>query len=521
MALMQRGGSVPSGGLPSAPSRLGPRKKMTAADLDAKQQDFWAEFMKRPDAKAAYAAQRRLLEKKRRWLEERQRIEERAEHRKEVADALEEAPAETKKLIAPIFHLRIVEDYLWEVLDDSVKNKRNFVDRLRNDPKVYAELLNYRENFQAGGEARIEDMEKQLQAINQARLLEDERKKELKPAPIDIHTLKELLEYAQQCKYEGNEKFREGLYEEALFIYSQGDEAMKRWTVDGKNLKNEHKWLTDNRLACLKNKSQAALRLELFQTALEAADAALAIDCEDHKAWYRKLQAEKGLGKFKEAEASLARLEDVAQWCPDRQRIMHDCDLERKRLKIAKARHKADTQEMLGKAFDAGVFSLDRERELEEASKALEAPQQRMAPKIDDRTAKKLAAPKAMEEPKPLERNIRLTAALAGDLMDELAEAYAQKWFQARVRKCARDSGFERSVFLMRLKDVAFEVQKPVLEKWGFEGTEQGVREMTAAIRDHAGDGHDLPEWLKAKQDRCLELLYGGKESGMLDILTQ
>ncbi|CAE8645207.1 unnamed protein product, partial [Polarella glacialis] len=121
---------------------------------------------------------------------------------------------------------------------------------------------------------------------------------------------------------------------------------------------------------------------------------------------------------------------------------------------------------------------------------------------------------------RPLERNIQLTVALAGDLMEELAEAYGQKWFQERVRKCARDSGFERSVFLMRLKDVAFEVQKPVLQKWGFEGNEHGVREMTAAIREHAGkNGKEMPDWLRQKQERCLDLLYGGKEGGMLEIL--
>ena len=50
-----------------------------------------------------------------------------------------------------------------------------------------------------------------------------------------------------------------------------------------------------------RNKAQAALKLELFQTALDASESALAIDAEDHKAWYRKVQAEKGLGKFKEA----------------------------------------------------------------------------------------------------------------------------------------------------------------------------------------------------------------------------
>jgi len=294
---------------------------------------------------------------------------------------------------------------------------------------------------------------------------------------------------------------------------------MKQWKVD-KSLKNEHKWLTDNHLACLKNKSQAALKLELFQTALEAAEAAIALDEEDHKAWYRKVQAQKGLGKFKDAEDSLAKLEDVAQWCPDRRGILRDCELERKRLKQAAAKNKASTQQMLGKAFTAGVFSLDRERELEEAAKALEEPPARAAPRLEaDKVQKKQLKP--IEEPQPLKREITLTAALAGDLMDELAAAYAQKRFQERVRKCARDSGYERSVFLMRLKDVAFEVQKPVLEKWGFTGDEQGVREMTAAIRDHAADGATMPAWLKAKQDRCLELLYGGKEGGMLGILTQ
>merc|ERR1711972_611904 len=207
-------------------------------------------------------------------------------------------------------------------------------------------------------------------------------------------------------------------------------------------------------------------------------------------------------------------------WCPDRRGILRDCEVERKRLKHAKVKHRVNTQDMLGKAFEAGVFSLDRERELEEASKSLEAPNRNVVHKIGHDKAR-AKPPRPYEEPKPLERKIQLTAALAGDLMDELAEAYKQKWFQERVRKCARDSGFERSVFLMRLKDVAFEVQKPVLEKWGFDGNEQGVREMTAAIRDHASNGQDMPEWLKSKQDRCLELLYGGKEGGMLDILTQ
>ncbi|CAE7257381.1 pph-5 [Symbiodinium natans] len=481
------------------------------AQGDINSQAFWNEFMRRPDAKAAYQAERRLQEKKRQWLEERRVVEERAEHRRLLADALEEAPADLKKLIAPMFHIRFVEDYLWMIYDECSKKQKDFKEKLR-DGATADQLRKMRENFQAGGEERMADMEKEWHAQCKAMSEAEEKKKEILPQSIDIHTLKHVLEYAQECKREGNLKFQEGLYEEALHIYSQADDAMKKWKV-ARHLKNEEKWLKDYHLACLKNKAQAALKLELFQTALDASEAALGIDAEDHKAWYRKVQAEKGLGRFKEAEESLAKLEDVAQWCPDRRRILRDCEAERKRIKVARVKHRQSTQEMLGKAFEAGVFSIDRDRELEEAAKKLEEPPSQMQVSTEPR-------PKGLEAARPLERNIHLTAALAGDLMDELAAAYGQKWFQERVRKCARDSGFERSVFLMRLKDVAFEVQKPVLEKWGFEGNEHGVREMTAAIREHAGrSGKDMPQWLKEKQDRCLELLYGGPEGGMLDIL--
>jgi len=498
--------------------------------------EFWAEFMKRPDAQAAYAAQRRLEEKKRLWLEERRKIEERGAQRKKVADALEDAPVDIKKLIAPIFHIRLVEAYLWQVYEEcgqpqrsnataalldtaEEKKRRAFVERLRTDERVKSEVTNYRLNFHEGGEGRMEDMEKQIMALNREMELQEEKKREIKPQAIDVHTLKELLEYAQECKYLGNEKYAEGLYEEALQIYAQADEAMKKWKVDSK-LRNESKWLTDSHLACLKNKSAAALNLELFQTALEAADQALKLDDEDHKAWFRKVQALKGLGKFEDADTALTKLEDVAQWCPDRRRILRDCEVERKKIKVAKAKHKEGTKVMLGKALESGIFSNDRERELEDATKNLELPAPRVAkPRLE--APKQPERPKAVEDERPVDRKIQLTAALAGDLMDELASAYSQKPFQEKVRKCARDSGFERTVFLMRLKDVAFAVQKPVLEKWGFEGSEQGVREMTAAIRDHAVNGTDMPDWLKKKQDRCLQLLYGGKEGGMLDILTK
>jgi len=484
---------------------------MATGQADINSQAFWNEFMRRPDAKAAYQAERTLQEKKKRWLEDRDEIEERGRRRQLVADALEDAPAELKKLIAPMFHIRVVEQFLWMVYDECEKHKANFHEKLR-DEQTNTHLRRLRENFQEGGEERMQDVEKQWQSMCTDIADDIEKKKEQKPMPIDIHTLKHVLEFGQECKREGNLKFQEGLYEEALAIYSQGDDVMKKWKVE-KHLKNEHKWLKDYHLACLKNKAQAALKLELFQTALEASEGALALDEEDHKAWYRKVQALKGLGKFTEAETALQKLEDVAQWCPDRRQILRDCEAERKRIRLAAQKHRQGTKDMLGKAFQAGIFSGDREKELEDATKQAEAlPQQEEIDAIVDANMPK-------EPGQKLERNIKLTGALAGELIDELSEAYSARWFQERVRKCARDSGYERTIFLLRLKDIAYEVQKPVLEKWGFEGSHHGVREMQAAIRETVGTepGQEMPVWLKEKQDRCRELLYGSKEGGMLE----
>eukprot|EP00419_Tripos_fusus_P026343 CAMPEP_0172697806 /NCGR_PEP_ID=MMETSP1074-20121228/28996_1 /TAXON_ID=2916 /ORGANISM="Ceratium fusus, Strain PA161109" /LENGTH=475 /DNA_ID=CAMNT_0013518747 /DNA_START=18 /DNA_END=1445 /DNA_ORIENTATION=+ len=463
-----------------------------------------------------------LKEKKREWLEQRRQIEEQGNQRKQVADAFDGVPAEIKKLIAPMFHIRIVQQYLWEILEECRLRNRNFVDRLCEE-QVQLELCHFRENFQEGGESRMQELEDRSLALGREIIENEEKKREVVPQPIDIHKLADLLTFAQACKNEGNEKYQEGLYEEALQIYSQGEEVMKQWKVDAP-LKNERKWLTEYRLACLKNKAQAAIKLEMFQTGLDAAEEALSLDEEDHKAWYRKVQALKGLGRFQDAEDALVKLEDIAQWCPDRRQILRDCNTERTKLTGAQIKWKLGTRDMVGRAVEAGIFSEDRKVELEDATLQTDARLDSTKPENDrGRRSLEMELPaKALEMLAPAmppeERKVQLTAALAGELMDELAEAYSQPWFQARVHKCARDSGFERSVFLLRLKDVAFKAQKPVLKKWGFEGNEQGVREMTAAMRDHAMGG-DMPAWLKQKQDRCLELLYGGKDGGMIEVL--
>jgi len=122
-------------------------------------------------------------------------------------------------------------------------------------------------------------------------------------------------------------------------------------------------------------------------------------------------------------------------------------------------------------------------------------------------------APPRKARDKPLERTFDLTLTLVGDFVDELARGYSQPWFQELVQECARHCGHRRKEFLMHLQDIAFEVQKPILENWGFDGDEQGVYDMTSILREHS---QGAPSWLQERVDRCLALLYGGQMAGTL-----
>ncbi|CAK0803195.1 unnamed protein product [Prorocentrum cordatum] len=489
-------------------------------------QAFWNDFLRRPDARAAYQADRKLQIKKSEWLKERDELEEFGNRRKVLADELEAAPADLKKLIAPMFHIKMVQQFLW-MIQDCQKHKKEsigglggpaFLEKLQ-DEGTQDHLRKLRTNFQEGGEERMQQLQDNWYGICNEIHQDNQKQADDKPRVCsDITTLKHILEYGQEAKRLGNEKFKEGLYDDALFIYGQGDDMMKKFTV-GKHLKNESKWYKEHHIACLKNKAQAALKLEKWHTALEAAEAAIDLDPNDHKAWFRKVLALKGIGRFKEAEEALLKVEEAANWNCDRVQILKDCEAERKKIHLAAAKHKVSTKDMLGKAFEAGIFGGKREKELEDANRiaAKVLPPNLNSMLEVDRPAK------SGEAARPVERNVTLTAELAGHLVDQLADAYGEPWFQERVRKCARDSLYQRSAFVPRLASIALEVQRPILERWGFEGSPHGVKEMTVAIRECAHDGSSagqaMPEWLKAKQDRCLELLYGGREEGMAGVM--
>jgi len=296
--------------------------------------------------------------------------------------------------------------------------------------------------------------------------------------------------------------------------------------------------------ACLNNKANAALKMDHWQQALQASESALRIKQDDEKALFRKAQALEGLGRTTEALEALAEVEQIAEDLPDdiRESIMEDVETTREHIRDVERRAAADFGQMLKKMGDKEVFgggrflpdgsspppalTGDEERQLKRmkdkqeylAAKAkYEAEQRKQAGK----PALELNAvhmptpnrPAALGQRSSVQRSVTLTRAQAEQLLQELLTAYSCESFQQKVHTEAREASFEMQPFLRRLKRCAFSVQEPVLQKWGFDPTEEGLQEMMLCLGDHTLRS----EPLRKLADETTKMLYGG-EDGMWDL---
>ena len=67
---------------------------------------------------------------------------------------------------------------------------------------------------------------------------------------------------------------------------------------------------------------------------------------------------------------------------------------------------------------------------------------------------------------------------------------------------------------MKKLQKIALEVQKPILEKYGFAPNKQGVLQMTTALHCsvHSADGLTEDHVLRKKANAVMDMLYGGEQ---------
>lgn len=293
----------------------------------------------------------------------------------------------------------------------------------------------------------------------------------------------------------------------------------------------------------LKNVSQAAIKLGHWSDALQAADDALAIDEEDHKAWFRRACALEGLGRYGEATAALTRIDGIAVGRADRGRIEKDVMARRKQIALLESKHEGTEKLALQRALQQGVFGREAEgvedqdlEALEEELKQLEEEEAQLDAEVpsavstpfaegdrvvtlenlgdisagqqgsvvevdkdgdikvlfDGQTEAQLifhvdfdtlALAGAMPTPSaPSVEKKYLTHEGACDLLEALASAYDDPGFQRQVSKLCRDVRWNVKEFTAHLPKVALEVQRWVLPRWGFDPTTLGAREAEVAL---------------------------------------
>merc|ERR1719253_1471100 len=106
----------------------------------------------------------------------------------------------------------------------------------------------------------------------------------------------------------------------------------------------------------------------------------------------------------------------------------------------------------------------------------------------------------------PALRGRTITQSQAEQLLDELLVAYSDAAFQKKVHADAKGVMYEYGPFIKRLKKTAFVVQEPLLSKWGFDPSEEGLQEMMLCLGDHTLKVKRLRELA----DETTKMLHGG-----------
>lgn len=336
--------------------------------LEETDQEFWVNLTRKPYAKTILRTEQHNVERKQAWLQQYGRVALGNNLREELADELEACTPELKRIIAPIFKYRITEISLWNAHREA-QQRQVPLSAILAQPEQLHRLHCLRAELDTGGAKAAERLLLDFCARAEARMLEaGKRKKDAEhsvPLLVDTETMAKHMTMAQKLRKDGYIEWHKGAVEEAFASWQEAESYLYRRRLDQNHLE-ENKIVDELHSVLLKNISQAALKLGFWSDALAAAKDALAIDEEDHKAWFRRACALEGLGRYKEAEEALDRIEDLAVDRADRARIVRDVGTRRRVMAGLADQHTETERRAFQRALASGVFSDGRVDSLED-----------------------------------------------------------------------------------------------------------------------------------------------------------
>lgn len=471
---------------------------------DEKDPEFWNNAMRKPYAKAIVKSESHWSSRKMSWLSQYHHIEELNQHRAEFEPLLNACSIETKRMLTPILRYKITEFFLIGAVKEA--QQRNItLKQFMDQPRQQNTMMTMRKKIDADGAKGAEQLLDEynfMQEVNRERHLKQlklEQRRQGKQV-ADMDTLKDCLNVANKCKVDGMLEWQKGNHKEALESWREADNCLSKWKAPDEN-KVENKAIDELHGAVLRNLAQAAITQENWTEALDVADRAIELDEDDHKAWFRRACALEGAGRIDEIEACLEHIEDISVGRPDCARIRKDVNARREKVRVIRERNEAAAKQSLQRAIENNVFSVERSNQ---APLALEDKENSLRPGGPPSVASYVKPAIRLDD----EYRKKVTKDGAWDLLQSLQDAYEDSLFRAQVKKLARDVNFNRAEFVAYLSRLSLPVQKPVLEKWGFDPTEDGVTEMTKAIQDHTRGANADPQ-IRAKADEVIRTLYG------------
>jgi len=463
--------------------------------LDPSDPEFFNNAARRPYAKALLRSEEHFNTRKNLWLEQFDNVRLMNDSRGFVGASLEQCAAEIKRLVAPMLKYRIVEILLMHVEQRAKELNVPFEEQIE-DAEHKDALQDFRRTADSSGARGMEDLFRAWEFRCTRQHLENQAKEErelrLKGGAIGtMEELKDSMVEASKCKQDGVVEWSQGNVEDAIASWRKGHKVLYKVRAPDTHME-ENKARNELHIALLKNLAQAAIKLGNWNEALEAADMAVVIDDQDHKAWFRKACALEGLGRLAEVERCLIAIDGIAVGRPDRDRIQQDTQTKREKIKTLANRDEASQKRMLQGGVKHALFSEERSTQ---------------APALEARAGPPLISHKVKVVDIDDKTRKRLTKEAAEDLLGELKEAYGDATFRKQVRKLAQDVN-DQGEFIAYLNKVAIHVQKPVLERFGFAPNDVGVTEMRRAVQDHTKAKDSDPK-MRALAEETLQALYG------------
>jgi len=452
---------------------------------DQNDPEFWYHAARKPFNKALLRTEQHWNSRREVWLKQFEQVKEMNQKRELLAELIEDCSAEIKRLVTPILHFNITMKVLSSFVEKAAKMQKSFEDVISSEESVSL-LQGIRNKVDEFGSQAAEDMLVEYDARSRS-LAEDRQASDEEKRVADVHTLAQIMNWGQKCKKDGLVEWEQGNWAEAYVSWRQADDTLRPFEAADKE---GGQLLSELHGAVSKNLSQACMKLGYWQEAVKAAETATRLCPEDHKAWFRRSCALEGLGKLDEAEECLNKIDECSVGRPDRSRIAKDTQAKREKLQALRDREQAALKKTVEKALARNVFS--EEREALQSHPAV-LPESEIQP------------PKEMVEDS---NHKHLTREGAKDLLHELRDAYRDTTFQLQIFKLARDVRGEKKPFLANLAKLALPLQKPVLEQFGFQPNEKGVKEMTRALQDHL-QGPSINEEIKRAADETTIAFYG------------